>query len=124
MNYATAVKAKAMILLADFVDQGQADGSIAARGRPENLPDGKVLSASTSSRPATNVPDLLGTSPSAAYKAIHEARRTRDALAGVDIDQVVKDANAAGEDLGLAGQKWFLTRTIYRGRPQNEGWKR
>ncbi len=28
INYATGIKAKAMILLADFVDTGQADGTI------------------------------------------------------------------------------------------------
>ena len=54
INYATAIKAKAMVKLADFNDIGQADGTIAKQGRPENVPAGNVYSLS----------DVLGTEDS------------------------------------------------------------
>lgn len=61
VNYATAVKAKALILLADFVDAGQDDGSIATVGRPKMVPIGNHFS-----RPApSNFSELLGTNRTA-----------------------------------------------------------
>lgn len=99
VNYATAVKAKALILLADFVDAGQDDGSIATVGRPKMVPIGNHFS-----RPApSNFSELLGTNRTAAKKAVYEARKTRDALAGTNIDNLVAEANSSGTDLGLVG---------------------
>ncbi len=95
VNYATVVKARAMILLADFVDAGQADGSIrtAEDGRSKGVLNGNALPLA----------DVLETDSLAARKAVFEARRTRDALAGADIDALVAEANASGVDFGLRG---------------------
>jgi N6-adenosine-specific RNA methylase IME4 len=94
INYATGIKAKAMILLADFVDAGQADGTVRERGRPENVDGDHIFS----------LPELLGTEDSQqARDAVRNARRLRDALAGADVDALIKAANAEGDDLGLRG---------------------
>lgn len=100
INYATGIKAKAMILLADFVDAGQADGTVAikgsaGRGRPIDVERDHIYS----------LPELLGTDDSQqARDAVRSARRLRDALGTADdVDRVVAQANAAGEDLGLRG---------------------
>lgn len=99
-NYATGIKAKAMLLLAEFVDDGQNNGTIARRGdggigRPIDSPDGGIYS----------IPQILDSEdePKKAHKAVEEARRTRDALGGADIDELIRDANAAGTDFGLSG---------------------
>ncbi|MGH3834164.1 MAG: MT-A70 family methyltransferase [Pseudonocardiaceae bacterium] len=94
VNYATGIKAKALILLADFVDQGQSQGTVRKAGGP-------IVPAGNNGR--VTLPELLDTTSAAARKAVHEARRTRAALRGVDIDGLVAQANAAGEDLGVAG---------------------
>ncbi|MGH3548264.1 MAG: hypothetical protein ACRDQU_09150, partial [Pseudonocardiaceae bacterium] len=63
-----------------------------------------------------SLPELLGiTDSQAARDAVREARRTRAALAGVDIDGLVAQANDEGMDLGLAGLRQaneLLTRSI------------
>src|SRR6266498_1478608 len=46
INYATGIKAKAMILLADLVDAGQADGTIRGPGNPNLNDDQGSLSIS------------------------------------------------------------------------------
>lgn len=94
INYATGIKAKAMILLADFVDAGQAEGTIAERGRPKNTPDRSIFTLS----------DLLGVDDAKqAGKVVAEARSVRTAMDGVDIDDVIQAANEAGQDLGISG---------------------
>lgn len=94
INYAVGIKAKALIMLADFVDEGQRTGTIAKQGRPENLQHEQVYS----------LPEVIGTEDSQqAYNAVREARKVRDALAGQDIDQLVTAANTAGETLGTRG---------------------
>lgn len=95
VNYATGIKAKAMIMLAEFIDAGQADGTIAQRGRPVNSPEGGIYS----------IPEVLGSEaePRKAHRAVEEARRTRDALAGANIDVLVAEANQSGVDFGLSG---------------------
>jgi N6-adenosine-specific RNA methylase IME4 len=104
INYATGIKAKAMILLADFVDAGQADGSIAT-GRPKSINGANTFT----------LPGLLGIDPKEdtdeARKAasthaavvVNAARQLRAVLAGADIDELVKQANQAGDDLGIRG---------------------
>lgn len=96
INHAVAVKAKAMLMLADFVDQGQEDGTIRKKGGDvSNLDDSKIA-----------LPELLGVDPArpqAAYDAVHQARRLRDLVSVGDVDRIVGDANHAGEDLGLSG---------------------
>ncbi len=57
---ALLIEARAKILIADKWDEAQAAGEAATRGRPKNLPDGKVFSV-----------DDAGLS----YKEIHEARK-------------------------------------------------
>lgn len=102
INYATGIKAKAMVLLADFVDAEQAAGTVAkpgsaGRGRSLDLPDEKVYSVS-------GILGIEGDDADAkAYKAVHEARRLRDDLAGQDVDALVRDANVAGQDFGIRG---------------------
>lgn len=99
INYATGIKAKAMVLLADFIDKGQADGTVrtADSGRPGSM-DGDQTST---------LANLLGTSGERrnqqAADAVRQARKVRDALSGVDIDGLVKQANAEGEDFGIRG---------------------
>lgn len=94
INYATGIKAKAMVLLADFVDAGQHDGTVAKAGRPENLSGDKVF----------GIAELLGTdSDEKAHQAVHQARRLRASLDGADIDDLVRQANAEGEDFGIRG---------------------
>lgn len=102
VNYATCVKAKALILLADFVDQGQADGTVRSPGRVQTFPSGRI---------GEPLHELLGTDSAKAYRAVHEARRTRESLAGLDVDDLVAQANAAGVDLGLAGLRQAAART-------------
>jgi hypothetical protein len=105
VNYATAVKAKALILLADFVDAGQDDGTIATRGNNDRLnverphistitPQGTI---GRRERAAT-LPEILGTGSQQARDAVREARKTRDALAGTDIDQLVANVNRTLSD--------------------------
>src|SRR6266498_1228261 len=97
INYATGIKAKAMILLADLVDAGQADGTIRTQdqGRPKSLDDDQG---------SLSISELLETDKDQqAWDAVRDARRLRDALAGADVDALVKQANTAGDDLGLRG---------------------
>lgn len=96
INYATGIKAKAMILLADLVDEGQEIGTITSAGRPKNL-------TVKDKKPQSLVELGIGESGSQATKAVHEARRLRDSLGGADIDTLIKEANDSGEDLGLRG---------------------
>lgn len=95
-NYATGIKAKAMLMLADYVDRGQADGTI---GKPAHL--GKPLDGGQ----RTSVPEALDEAehPQRAYDAVREARQLRDALAGSDVDELVERANEEGRDFALAG---------------------
>jgi len=74
INYAIGIKVKAMILLAEFVDAGQADGTIrtADQGRPTSV---EGVHTST-------LPELLDTGSQQARDAVREARRTREALRG------------------------------------------
>jgi N6-adenosine-specific RNA methylase IME4 len=99
INYAIGIKAKAMILLADLVDAGQADGTIrtAEGGRPK----------SDVADDAYSLSDLLGTDDSKhARDAVYQARKLRAALLGVDeVDELIKQANAEGVDLGIRGMR-------------------
>jgi N6-adenosine-specific RNA methylase IME4 len=103
INYATAIKAKAMVLLADLVDAGQEDGTIADRktGRPKSMSD-----PHTSPVPLR---DLLPDSTDPAHD-VYEARRLREALGDADIDKLVDDANANREDFGIAGLRQHAAR--------------
>lgn len=101
VNYATGIKARAMILLADFVDDGQAKGTIATRGSA-----GRGRSIDVSDNNIYSLPELLGEGdPNKARQAVHQARSLRDALGGADVDQLVKEANESGDDLGIRGLK-------------------
>ena len=90
-NYALAIKAKASILMANFVDEGQAEGTIAVQG--QHHVEGAHMS----------LPQVLGTDSQQARDAVREARRIRDSLEGADIDSIVSEANAEGRDLSMAG---------------------
>jgi len=70
ISYAADIKARAMVLLADFVDAGQRDGTIASKGRPENLIQSQIK----------NLKDLLPDSADPAHD-VYEARKLRDQLA-------------------------------------------
>lgn len=99
VNYATGIKAKAMILLADFIDAGQADGTIVTRQT--------ARSSGTSPDDRSTVPSVLGTeTDQQAYDAVREARRLRAALDGADVDGLISRANNQGEDLGLKGLRF------------------
>lgn len=93
-NYATGIKAKALMLLADFVDDGQKNGTVVVQGQHHSPVRGMM-----------SIPQVLGSEaePKKAHKALEEARRTRAALRGVDIDELIRKANDAGEDFGLRG---------------------
>jgi N6-adenosine-specific RNA methylase IME4 len=101
VNYATSIKAKAMMLLADFVDAGQLDGSVAkagdaGRGRPIDLSGEQVYS----------MRKIIGTeNDTQAYNAVRQARNLRDTLrqTGQDVDALIAAANSDGEDLGIKG---------------------
>lgn len=95
INYATGIKAKAMVLLADLVDDGQERGTIASAGRPKPSDEEEM--------PRSLVELGIGMTANQAAKAVHEARRLRDLLAGQDIDALVQEANERGEDLGIRG---------------------
>jgi N6-adenosine-specific RNA methylase IME4 len=97
INFATAIKAKAMVLLADLVDEGQKAGTITAAGRP------KKSSEEEEKAPQSLVELGIGNNANQAAKAVFEARRLRDSLGGQDIDSLVKEANSRGEDLGVRG---------------------
>lgn len=97
INYATGIKAKAMILLADLVDEGQTSGAIASVGRPAKS------SPAEENSPQTLVELGLGENANQAAKAVHEARRLRESLGTQDIDALVQEANERGEDLGIRG---------------------
>jgi N6-adenosine-specific RNA methylase IME4 len=90
-----------MLLLADFIDRGQADGTIATAGRPNNSGQHPELSVSV----PISVPEVLESTaePQKAHDAVSQARRLRDALAGADVDALIAKANADGEDFGLRG---------------------
>jgi hypothetical protein len=53
-----------------------------------------------------SLPEVLGTTDSQqARDAVRQARSLRDALGSADIDQLVKEANEDGDDLGIRGLK-------------------
>ena len=92
---ATAIKAKAMLLLAEFVDAGQADGTIRTKdaGRPisveslhtYSLPDRGPSAVNAQSVRKYSIPELLGTEDrQKADHAVRAARSLRDALGGAD----------------------------------------
>ncbi len=98
INYATGIKAKAMVMLADLVDAGQETGTIASVGRP-SVKD----SVEEEIKPSSLVDLGIGDNANQAAKAVHEARRLRESLGGQDIDALIREANDHGEDLGLRG---------------------
>jgi len=101
VNYATGIKAQAMLLLANFVDDGQANGTVATqgsagRGRPIDVEHNHVYSQR----------ELLGASTDQqARDAVRQARSLRDALAGQNVTELVEEANRSGDDLGIRGLK-------------------
>lgn len=82
-NHATAIKAKAMLRLADLYDEGQQRGEIPKAGRPNNSPRRGEL------------PERL------TAQRIHEARQLRDGLTDDDIDSAAQKANRAGTQIGV-----------------------
>ena len=107
VNYATGIKAKAMVLLANFVDEGQRTGQVATpgsagRGRPIDVNENNIYT----------IPELLGESDAnKARQAVFQARSLRDALEGHDIDALVQGANQSGDDLGITGLRQAAART-------------
>jgi N6-adenosine-specific RNA methylase IME4 len=98
VNYATGIKAKAMILLAGFIDEGQHAGTVATadHGRPKKSVDNNHAF----------LRDVLGTeTPQQARDAVRQARSLREALGAANIDELVKEANESGDDLGIRGLK-------------------
>ncbi len=96
INYATGIKAKALVLLADLVDEGQRSGSIASAGRPPKSSDEEEL-------PQSLVDLGIGKTANQAAKSVHEGRRLRDSLKGLNIDDLIQEANDGGEDLAIRG---------------------
>lgn len=101
VNHATAIKMKAERKLAEVVDAGQADGSIATQkdGGPKNhvrTPDmvPPMVSDPAPRRPATL--DEIGVD----RRRLNEARIIRDTYTDEDIDEIVEGATA--EDVTVA----------------------
>lgn len=80
VNHATVIRVRAERRMAELVDEGQARGEIAERGRPEKLPDANVIHAPTTLRDLNITP-----------RALHEARK----LTKVPEQRIIEAANEA-----------------------------
>ena len=88
INYATAIKLKAEIRLAEVVDEGQRRGEIATAGKPH-----KNIVCSTN-----NISVRLDELGISRYK-VHEARKIRDGFTPEAIDEIVHSANALDKEI-------------------------
>lgn len=95
VNHATAIKMKAERKLADVVDAGQAEGSIAGHGGDRRIKvrgtdlDPPIISDPAPSRPATL--DEIGVDK----RRLNEARTIRDTYTDDDIDEIVEESTDA-----------------------------
>src|SRR5690606_24258513 len=86
VNYATGIKAKALILLADFIDEGQQSGTIRTRADNQHITDPNKLSLPQvlGIEPEMDTPEERKKAATRAAVTVNEARRTRDSLGGAE----------------------------------------
>lgn len=88
-NHATAIKAKAFRLLAELVDEGQANGEIARPGGDRTIVPAEDNGSQTY--------EDIGIK----RQTVHAARQLRDGLTDADVDRMVERANKCGREISV-----------------------